>query len=320
MKILVTGALGHIGSRLIRELPVLLDDPEVAMADNFLTQRYGSLFGLPRGRYRFVEADVMTADLGALVGQVDAVVHLAGITDAASSFDRKDEVELINYEGTRLVAEACAAAGAALLFASTTSVYGTQAEVVDEDCPVEHLKPQSPYAESKLRAERMLEELGRTRRLRFVTCRFGTIFGTSPGMRFHTAVNKFAWQACFGQPLTVWKTALHQRRPYLELGDCCRAIAFLLSQQRFDGRVYNVLTANATVSEIVEAIRVHFPDLSVKLVDSPIMNQLSYAVQRLRFENLGFRFEGSLAAGIGATAALLESARSARLPGSNLKG
>lgn len=312
MKILITGALGHIGSRLIRELPRLLDDPAITMVDNFLTQRYGSLFDLPAGRYRFIEADVMTADLDTLVRGADAVVHLAGITDAASSFGRKDEVERINYDGTVRVAEACAAAGAALLFASTTSVYGTQAEVVDEDCPLEHLKPQSPYAESKLRAERMLEELGRTRKLRFVTCRFGTIFGTSPGMRFHTAVNRFVWQACFGQPLTVWRTALNQQRPYLDLGDCCRAIAFLLGREHFDGRVYNVLTANATVAEIVDAIRVRFPDLTVQLVDSPIMNQLSYTVQRLRFESLGFRFEGSLAAGIGATAALLGNARGRR--------
>jgi nucleoside-diphosphate-sugar epimerase len=262
----------------------------------------------------------MTADLAALVRRVDAVVHLAGITDAASSFGKQDEVERINHEGTRLVAEACAAAGASLLFASTTSVYGVQTEVVDEDCPTEHLKPQSPYAESKLRAERMLQELGRTRKLRFVICRFGTIFGTSPGMRFHTAVNKFVWQACFGQPLTVWSTALEQRRPYLDLGDCCRAIAFVLRHDHFDGRIYNVLTVNATVSEIVDAIRARFPDLSVKLVDSQIMNQLSYTVQRKRFEGLGFRFEGSLAAGIDATAALLKSASGEHAVDANRKG
>ena len=59
-----------------------------------------------------------------------------------------------------------------------------------------------PYAASKVRGEQLLEELGRTAGLRFVTCRFGTIYGVSPGMRFHTAVNKFCWQAAMRLPLT----------------------------------------------------------------------------------------------------------------------
>ena len=62
--------------------------------------------------------------------------------------------------------------------------------------------------------------------LRFITCRFGTIFGTSIGMRFHTAVNKFCWQAVIGQPITVWRTALHQYRPYLDLKDAVKAIVY----------------------------------------------------------------------------------------------
>ena len=53
--------------------------------------------------------------------------------------------------------------------------------------------------------------------LKGVSCRFGTIFGASPGMRFHTAVNKFCWQAVMGQPITVWSTAYDQKRPYLEV-------------------------------------------------------------------------------------------------------
>src|ERR1700704_5984440 len=66
--------------------------------------------------------------------------------------------------------------------------------------------------------------------LRCVIFRFGTIAGASIGMRFHTAVNKFAWQACLGIPITVWRTALHQKRPYLSLRDAVRALAFVLAR------------------------------------------------------------------------------------------
>jgi nucleoside-diphosphate-sugar epimerase len=65
------------------------------------------------------------------------------------------------------------------------------------------LKPQSPYAASKLHAEQRLQSLGEGQVLYYVTCLFGSIFGISPGMRIHTAINKFCWQAVIGQPITV---------------------------------------------------------------------------------------------------------------------
>jgi nucleoside-diphosphate-sugar epimerase len=316
MRLLVTGALGHIGSRLIHDIkPGEFD--EVVLVDDFSVQRYCSLFNLPDGvPFRFVEADVCKADLAPLVAGMDVVIHLAAITNAAGSFDNQAQVERVNLEGTRRVAEVCAAAGARFVFLSTTSVYGTQAEVVDESCAIDELKPQSPYADSKLKAERMLTALGTSAGLRFITCRFGTIFGTSVGMRFHTAVNKFCWQAVVGQPITVWRTALHQRRPYLELGDAVRALRFIIETDRFDGEIYNVLTLNATVHDIVETIREFVPDLRIELVDTRIMNQLSYTVSSRKFDGLGFQYGGNLREGVGATVGLLRGLRAtASVPG-----
>jgi len=308
-KIVVTGALGHIGSRFIRSRGLERFD-EVLLVDNLATQRYPSLFDLPAGvPFRFVEADVCAAPLEPLFEGADAVIHMAAMTNAAGSFEVQEQVEKVNYEGTERVARACAATGSRLLFLSTTSVYGTAKEVVDESCSAEDLKPQSPYAESKLRAEGLLAELGARARLRFVTGRLGTIYGTSIGMRFHTAVNKFVWQACQGHPVTVWRTAMDQKRPYLDLSDAVRALLFFLETDRFDGRIYNVLTDNATVRDIVEAIRAEVPDLRVELVDSRIMNQLSYEVSCERFRALGFRFEGSLPRAISDTVRLLRGLR-----------
>jgi len=309
MKLLITGALGHIGSRLIHSLQPG-EFSEVVLFDNFATQRYSTLFNLPEGvPFRLVEADVCTADLELLFAGMDVVIHLAAITNAAGSFEIQDQVERVNYDGTERVARACAATGARLVFLSTTSVYGVQEEVVDEFCPIDHLKPQSPYADSKIRSERLLAQLGESTGLRFVSCRFGTIYGVSPGMRFHTAVNKFAWQACLGQPLTVWRTALHQRRPYLDLHDAVRALRFIIQTDRFDGQIYNVLTDNLTVNDVVEELRKLVPDTQVKLVDAQIMNQLSYTVKNDRFRALGFEFEGSYKQALQETVNLLKNIR-----------
>ena len=63
-----------------------------------------------------------------------------------------------------------------------------------------------------------------------IILRFGTIFGISPGMRFHTAVNKFCFQASIGEPLTVWRTAYDQMRPYLYLNDAMKAFRLIINQ------------------------------------------------------------------------------------------
>src|SRR5712691_10802276 len=108
MKIVVTGALGHIGSRLIRELPETFHGLEIVMLDNLSTQRYASLFDLPvRGQYRFIESDILTTDLERLFEGSTAVVHLAAITNAPATVGRETEVEQTNLVGTRRVAEAC---------------------------------------------------------------------------------------------------------------------------------------------------------------------------------------------------------------------
>ncbi len=108
MKIVVTGALGHIGSALVRQLPLHFPESQIVMVDNMMTQRYASLFDLPSvGRYQFIEGDVRSIDLRPVVEGAHTVVHLAAITDAAGTFNRAAELEANNFEATTMIAAAC---------------------------------------------------------------------------------------------------------------------------------------------------------------------------------------------------------------------
>jgi len=293
--IVVTGSLGHIGSRLIREI-----DEEVVIIDNLCTQAYYSLFNL--SRCKFIQEDIMSADLYSLFNGADAVIHLAAIVDPESSYYQRELVERVNVEGTRKVAEACIESNCPMVFASTTSVYGVQAEEVDEKCI--NLKPQSPYAESKIKSEWILDRLG-NEGLRYIVLRMGTIFGISPGMRFHTAVNKFCFQAAIGEPITVWRTAMNQNRPYLDITDMIRAVRLILDDNVYNNQTYNLVTVNTTVGKIIDIIKARIPNLSINFVDTQIMSQLSYTVSNEKFRKLGFLFKGDLSKGINETLDLL---------------
>ena len=294
MNVCISGALGHIGSGLIRNLmaPGL---GRVYLVDNFLTQRYASLFDLPKGiDFVFKEVDILSEEMKGIIADSDVLVHLAAVTNAEKSFEKHEDVEKINKKGLDHVAGLCADSGCSLIFPSSTSVYGTQSEVVDENCPEKDLKPQSPYADSKIFGERLLTKLSAVKGLKYVTLRLGTIFGYSIGMRFHTAVNKFIWQASVGQPITVWKTALNQKRPYCGLKDCVNAINFFVANEYFDNQVYNIVTANFTVQDIVDIIKNHIPGIRISFVDSPIMNQLSYEVSNKKSQELGLMYNDNI--------------------------
>ncbi len=292
MNICVTGALGHIGSALIRNfhIPSL---KTVHLVDNLFTQRYSSLFDLPtKPKYIFHETDILSEEMRPIIKESDAVIHLAAITDAETSIERKDLVDRVNRKGLEYVAKLCAQYDTNLIFPSTTSVYGSQKNLVDETC--KELRPQSPYAESKLYSEQFLKKLGNTENLNFVIFRLGTIFGYSIGMRFHTAVNKFIFQAVTGKEITVWKTAYHQKRPYCDLGDAISAINYAVNKRIFDREIYNIVTLNSTVYDIVNVIKQYVPDLKIRFVESRIMNQLSYEVASIKSLRRGFSYKGNL--------------------------
>lgn len=304
-KIVVTGGLGHIGSDFLRQMPQLVPGASVTIIDNLSTQRYCSLFNLPKDlSYTLVEKSIQDADLDRELDGASAVVHLGATTDAAGTASNPNLIFDNNLPATTALAEACIRANVPLLFPSSTSVYGVQEGLVDEDC--EALQPQSPYADCKIQEEALIRSYG-DKGLRYLMCRFGTIYGISAGMRFHTAVNKFCWQAAMGTPITVWRTAMDQKRPYLGLSDASRFIGFAIQNDLFDNRLYNIVTENYTVRDVVDTIREVVPDLEVTLVDNKIMNQLSYEVSNQRIRDKGFSFTGELRSAVYDTVGLLRA-------------
>lgn len=293
MKVLITGGLGHIGSKLIREYIVRDDVELIRIFDNLSTQRYCSLFNLPSKKCEFIDGDITNIELlKKSMKDIDVVIHLASITDAPSTINNSELTEKIIYNGTWNVLNSAIHANVKrFLHASTTSVYGEAEGIVDED--YDNYKPASPYAEAKRKTEILIKNVAKEIDFPAIILRKGTIFGTSIGMRFHTAINKFCYLAVMGKPLTVWDSALNSKRPYLGLNDCINSYKFFENNGK-NGEIYNLVTKNFEMKEIIDTIKKIVPDVKVEITKSPLLNQKSYNVSDEKIRKIGFVYGDDL--------------------------
>ena len=215
----------------------------------------------------------------------------------------KKEMYKNNINCLKTVIEFCKKNKSKLIHLSTTSVYGKQADLVDETCEKKFLKPQSPYAYIKLIEENMLKK--ESKNLIYNTFRFGTIAGISKGIRFHTAVNKFCLNAAINENINIYKTAFNQYRPYLSLKDAFKVFKFSIEKDFFKNDIYNALSGNYTVNQILKKIKKKKKNLKIKFVSSEIMNQLSYQVSSKKLNDAGLFLRNKIDSDIKDTLKLL---------------
>ena len=306
MNILITGACGHIGSYFVENLYRIKKIKKAILVDNIESNRFNSLFNInKKNKVEFYLKDLNDIKSLDEFKNINIVFHFASMTNAEKSFGKKKEMFSNNLNCLNTVIKFCENAGAKLVHLSSTSVYGKQASVVDETCEKKYLKPQSPYAKIKIMEENMLKK--RTKFIKYNTFRFGTIAGVSKGMRFHTAVNSFCLNAAIGEKIKVYKTALHQYRPYLSLKDAFKLFKFCIENNFFENDIYNVVSNNFTVNQIISKIRKFKKNIKITFVNSAIMNQLSYHVDKKKLTKRGLFLESSLDSDIANTLNLFKN-------------
>ena len=306
MNILITGALGHIGSSLLENLKKIKNLKKVYIIDSVRSNNLNVLFNLnhKKIKIKFIQGDLLDQKiLNKIKDKIDSVVHLASITNAEESFKIKNIVHTNNYGIFKNIVKFCIKRKAKLIHLSSTSVYGAQSEWVDEDC--NFLKPQSPYADIKLLEEKLLKK--DQKKINFITLRLGTITGISKGMRFHTAVNKFCFKTVLKENIPVWENAMNQYRPYLSLNDAIKTIVFIINQNKFDNQIYNVLTNNYTVKQILLMIKSFNYKIKVKKTKTQILNLNSYKVSNEKIKKFNLSFSKSIKKDIKETLNILNS-------------
>jgi len=299
MDVLVTGACGYIGSRLLGRLQGAPDVDHVVALDALSSGSPRALLGLLDGDLDFHRGDVREyGDVESATRGVDRVVHLAAITGAASTHDRREETFATNLEGTENVLRAAGKLDVEhVVFASSCNVYGRAVstdldETVDPD-------PINPYAESKLRAEGLLAEYCEDHGMSGTALRMSTNYGYAPGVRFNLVVNYFIFRALTGRPLTVYGDGSNWR-PFIHVADAARACAHAVrNPDNWSQRVYNVGAngQNYRVSEVADVVREAVGDVDITYLEDEHPGP-SYHVDFDRLAETGFAPEWTLAEGV----------------------
>ena len=142
-----------------------------------------------------------------------------------------------------------------MFFASTTSVYGSQKEVVDENCPEAELRPQSPYAVDKVHGENLCRAFFKVYDLECVALRYFNIFGPRqrPDSDYAAVVPLFIDALLLGRSPVVYGDGL-QSRDFTFVKNAVQANLRAAEAAGASGGVFNV--GNGKQTNILELLEI----------------------------------------------------------------
>ncbi|HEU4850486.1 MAG TPA: NAD-dependent epimerase/dehydratase family protein [Terrimesophilobacter sp.] len=256
MRCLVTGVAGFVGSTLAGRL---LESGHDVVGIDSLTDYYAvglkraNLRTLASDRFRFVDDDLLDADLDELLTDIDVVFHLAGQPGVrrswGSEFNRylRDNVEATQ----RLLEAAMRLPGLQrLVFSSSSSIYGDAERypTLESDGP----RPLSPYGVTKLAAEHLCSLYAANYGTPTVSLRYFTVYG--PRQRPDMAFTRFMRAALTGEEITVYGDG-EQVRDFTYVDDVVEANILAATSAVEPGAVFNISGGGSTsVNAVLESI------------------------------------------------------------------
>jgi nucleoside-diphosphate-sugar epimerase len=288
MRILITGNMGYIGPVVAAHFRSVWPDAELI---GFDTGYFAQCLTLPdefpeRVLDKQIFGDVRDFPVELLDG-VDAVVHLAALSNDPIGARFEKQTDGINYRASVDIASAAAEAGVrSFVFASSCSVYGYAEGGPRKE--TDALSPLTAYARSKIATEQALEQLEAPDMA--ITClRFATACGQSPRLRLDLVLNDFVATALSTGEIKVLSDGTPWR-PLIDVKDMARAMEWAIKRDIDNGGQFVAINAgrnenNYQVFELAEAVAKAIPGTSVSINKDAPPDLRSYQVDFTRFAN-----------------------------------
>ena len=254
MKALVTGGGGFIGSNLVRAL--LARGDKVRVLDNFSTGSRRNLAGLEHD-VEVVEGELRSYErVHNAVRGTEIVFHLGALGSVPRSVQDPLTSSAVNVEGTLNVQLAARDEGVRrVVFASSSSIYGNQAELPLREPMAPD--PISPYGVAKLAAERYCVSFSRVyHSFETVVLRYFNVFGPrqDPTSQYAAVVPLFITAIAAGRPITIFDDG-EQSRDFTYVDNVVAANLLAADAEGVSGQIFNISGgAPTTVNALAETI------------------------------------------------------------------
>jgi len=275
---LVTGGAGFIGSHIVEAL--LREGHSVRVFDNFSTGTQANIHFvrqalIAEGVDCSQTLDIFEGDIRSYhlvqdaVAGIDYVIHQAALPSVPRSVRDPLTSNDVNVSGTLNVLYAAKEAGVTrLVNASSSSVYGNAPTLPK----VESMQPQprSPYAVSKLSAEKYCQVFFEMYDLETVSLRYFNVFGPrqDPNSHYSAVIPRFIRSALKGDPLTVHGDGL-QSRDFTYVANVVQANLLACTAPGAGGAVVNASCGGRyTLLDVISAIQ-NLSDTQVQVVHFP---------------------------------------------------
>lgn len=288
MKILVTGNVGYIGSVLAKHLLKSRPDAELIGFDTgFFAHCLTSAQYLPEFDYHQHWGDLRDFP-DHLLDNVDAVVHLAAISNDPMGNKFEKLTNYINYNSSINIAKKAKASGVkAFVFASSCSIYGFAS--LEAKTEIDDLNPLTAYSRSKVSMEGSLAELADDQ-FTVTSLRFATACGMSDRLRLDLVLNDFVAGAITTGEISVLSDGTPWR-PLIDVKDMSRAIDWALDRFVENDSPYVVVNVgsnqgNFQVKDLAYAVAEIIPGTIVTINVNALPDKRSYRVNFEKFEEL----------------------------------
>lgn len=258
MRILVTGAAGFIGSHLVERL--LSAGHEVYALDDMSTGRLSHVQQfMPHDKYTLVYDTVLNRPLlSELMRQVEAVFHLAAVLGVKNTVENPLKVIESNVDGTRNVLETAYEHGVKVILASTSEIYGKNAELPYREDADRVLGSPSVHRWCYATAKAIDEHLAfayAEQGLPVTVLRYFNSFGPrQTSSDYGGVVARFIKAALTGQPLQVYGDGT-QSRCFTYVSDTVAGTVAALKDEA-NGLAFNIgATSPITIKELAHMIR-----------------------------------------------------------------